>query len=73
MVGDALARLTARELHVLALLAGGASNAAIAAELVVSSRTVDSHVRSIYAKLELPDDEQVSRRVLAALTYLGRR
>lgn len=67
--GSALDDLTEREHDVLALVAQGLSNTAIAARLVVSERTVEAHVRSMFIKLELPD-EGTNRRVLAVLTYL---
>jgi DNA-binding NarL/FixJ family response regulator len=63
--------LTAREREVLSLMAGGRSNAAIAAALVVSTGAVEKHVASIFAKLGLPQSESDNRRVLAVLRYLG--
>jgi DNA-binding NarL/FixJ family response regulator len=68
---DGLAALTARERHVLALMAEGRSNAGIASTLVVTGGTVEKHVASIFAKLGLPPDEGDNRRVLAVLRYLG--
>jgi DNA-binding NarL/FixJ family response regulator len=62
--------LTAREREVLSLMAGGRSNAAIAAALVVSTGAVEKHVASIFAKLGLPPSESDNRRVLAVLRYL---
>ena len=62
--------LTAREREVLSLMAGGRSNAAIAAALVVSTGAVEKHVASIFAKLGLPPSESDNRRVLAVLHYL---
>jgi DNA-binding NarL/FixJ family response regulator len=62
--------LTVREREVLALMAGGRSNAAIAAALVVSTGAVEKHVASIFAKLGLPPSESDNRRVLAVLRYL---
>lgn len=67
---DPLAQLTAREREVLALMAEGRSNAAIARRLVVSEGAVEKHVRNIFTKLDLPPDDDVNRRVLAVLTYL---
>jgi DNA-binding NarL/FixJ family response regulator len=66
-----LASLTPRELDVLALMAEGRSNAAIAAELVVSDGAVEKHINSIFAKLGLPPADRDHRRVLAVLRYLG--
>jgi DNA-binding NarL/FixJ family response regulator len=68
---DALAQLTDREREVLALMAEGRSNAAIAAGLVVTQRAVEKHVTSIFAKLGLPATDADHRRVLAVLRYLG--
>jgi DNA-binding NarL/FixJ family response regulator len=62
--------LTERERDVLALMAEGRTNRAIAAELYVSERAVERHVTSIFGKLELPTGEQDHRRVLAVLAYL---
>jgi DNA-binding NarL/FixJ family response regulator len=66
-----LASLTTREREVLALMAEGRSNAAIAAELVVSPGAVEKHVAGIFGKLALPPSETDNRRVLAVLRYLG--
>ena len=62
--------LTERERKVLALMAEGRTNRAIAEELFVSERAVERHVTSIFAKLDLPPTAQDHRRVLAVLTYL---
>jgi DNA-binding NarL/FixJ family response regulator len=65
-----LERLTPREGEVLALMAEGRSNGAIARRLVVSEAAVAKHVNSIFAKLDLPLAADDHRRVLAVLTYL---
>jgi len=67
--------LSAREREVLERIAAGASNRAIAATLFCSEKTVESHVRSIFTKLDLPDDPDGNRRVAAAVRWLsdGRR
>lgn len=62
--------LTNRERAVLAALAEGKSNHAIAELLHVSEATVEKHITSIFTKLELPTDESGNRRVLAALAHL---
>lgn len=63
-------RLTERERAVLAALAEGKSNAAIAGLLHVSGATVEKHITSIFTKLDLPTGESGNRRVLAALAHL---
>ncbi|SCF86769.1 two component transcriptional regulator, LuxR family [Streptomyces sp. Ncost-T10-10d] len=67
---DPLERLTAREREVLALVAQGRSNGAIARDLVVSEAAVGKHIGNILAKLDLPPADETHRRVLAVLTYL---
>ncbi|MFF9566534.1 response regulator [Streptomyces sp. NPDC014685] len=67
---DPLERLTPREREVLALVAQGGSNGAIARELVVSEAAVGKHIGNILAKLDLPPADETHRRVLAVLTYL---
>ena len=62
--------LTEGERKVLALMAEGRTNRAIAEELFISERGVERHVTSIFAKLDLPPTAQDHRRVLAVLTYL---
>src|SRR4051812_593170 len=70
---DPLERLTAREREVLRLMAEGLSNAGIARRLWVTEGTVEKHVRSILAKLTLPETEDDHRRVRAVLAYLEAR
>ena len=70
MAGDPLNGLTDAELKVLAMLAEGQSNKAIAFNLQISPRTVEAHVNSIYRKLGLEADELRHRRVAAARIYL---
>ena len=65
------ATLTPRELAVLGLMAEGRSNAAIAAELVVTDGAVEKHINNIFAKLGLAPADRDHRRVLAVLRYLG--
>jgi DNA-binding NarL/FixJ family response regulator len=67
---DPLAELSPREREVLALMAEGRTNAAIAAELVVTERAVEKHVTAIFAKLDLPASSEDHRRVLAVLRFL---
>ena len=70
---DPLDRLTPRERDVLALMAEGRSNAAIADRLVVSPGAVEKHIGNIFAKIDLPDAGGDNRRVLAVLAWLERR
>jgi DNA-binding NarL/FixJ family response regulator len=67
---EALAGLTAREREVLALMAEGRSNAAIAESLVVTQGAVEKHITNIFAKLDLGACDDDHRRVLAVLAYL---
>ena len=69
-VHDPLDELTAREREVLRLMAEGRSNRAISAQLFLTERTVESHVRSIFLKLGLQPATDDHRRVLAVLNYL---
>ncbi|WP_329375605.1 response regulator transcription factor [Streptomyces sp. NBC_01483] len=69
-VHDPLTALTHRERAVLELMAQGRSNLALSAELFLSPKTVEAHVRSIFTKLNLPQDAADHRRVLAVLAYL---
>ncbi|WP_033342758.1 response regulator [Catenuloplanes japonicus] len=65
-----LERLSPRERDVLALMAEGLGNAAIAEKLFVTDGAVHKHIRSIFSKLELSPDDQTDRRVAAVLHYL---
>ncbi|MEV4037634.1 response regulator transcription factor [Streptomyces umbrinus] len=67
---DPLEQLTPREREVLALIAEGRSNGAIAKELVVSEAAIGKHIGNILTKLDLPPTDKTHRRVLAVLTYL---
>jgi DNA-binding NarL/FixJ family response regulator len=67
-----LQTLTERELAVLAQMAEGRSNHAIAGQLHMSPKTVETHIGSLLAKLSLPPAPEDHRRVLAVLTYLRR-
>jgi DNA-binding NarL/FixJ family response regulator len=67
---DPLRALTPREREVLGLMAEGLSNGAVARKMVVSDGAVEKHVRNIFTKLGLYQDEEQHRRVLAVLTYL---
>ncbi len=67
---SALSALTAREHDVLALMAEGRSNSAIAGRLAVSERAVEKHISNIFSKLGLPPSDSDHRRVLAVLAYL---
>ena len=64
------AALTPRESEVLALMAEGRSNAAIAQSLVVSPGAIEKHVANVLTKLGLPPSDNDNRRVLAVLRYL---
>ena len=66
-----LETLTSREQEILALIAEGWSNEAIASRLFITKRAVERHINSIFWKLELGDSADVSRRVKAALLYLA--
>jgi DNA-binding NarL/FixJ family response regulator len=68
--GNPLTELTPREREVLALIAEGHSNTAIAHRLVISAATVEKHITSVFAKLQLTPSDDYHRRVLAVLTYL---
>ena len=66
-----LDRLTDREREVLALMAEGRSNAAIAGRLYVTEKAVEKHVNNIFTKLDLPLAPDDNRRVLAVLAWLN--
>jgi DNA-binding NarL/FixJ family response regulator len=66
-----LERLTVRELEVLALMAEGRSNGAIAERLFITDHTVEKHVKNILGTLRLPQSPDDHRRVLAVITYLN--
>jgi DNA-binding NarL/FixJ family response regulator len=70
---SALEHLTEREREVLALMAEGRSNKAIAEHLVVTEHTVEKHVKNIFGTLGLPPSPDDHRRVLAVITYLNAR
>jgi DNA-binding NarL/FixJ family response regulator len=67
---DALDELSEREREVLALMAEGRSNHAIAERLVITDRTVEKHINGIFEKLGLPPSPEDHRRVLAVLAHL---
>jgi DNA-binding NarL/FixJ family response regulator len=66
-----LEQLTPRELEVLAQIAQGKNNAAVAAALVLTERAVEKHINALFAKLQLTDEPDVNRRVKAVLLYLA--
>ena len=66
-----LAELTTREREVLAEIAQGKSNAAIAESLVLTKRAVEKHINAIFMKLRLAQSDDVSKRVKAALMFLA--
>lgn len=68
---SALDRLTQREREVLAAMATGASNAAIAEQLHISPRSVEKHISAIFTKLDLEPSDETHRRVQAVLIHLG--
>lgn len=66
-----VSRLTDREREVLALMAQGGSNAAIAAALFITEKAISKHTSNIFMKLDLdPDDDSFNRRVMAVITFL---
>jgi DNA-binding NarL/FixJ family response regulator len=70
---SALDRLTPREREVLAEMAQGKNNAAIAAALVLSERAIEKHANSIFSKLGLSEERDLNRRVKAVLLYLAEK
>jgi DNA-binding NarL/FixJ family response regulator len=72
-VSSELERLTPRENEVLAEMARGRSNGAIAAALVLTERAVEKHINSIFSKLGLSEERDLNRRVKAVLVYLAER
>ena len=70
---DRVDRLSPRELEVLMLMAEGRSNLAIGHRLGVELKTVETHVGRVFTKLGLGEDRHENRRVLAVLSFLGRR
>jgi DNA-binding NarL/FixJ family response regulator len=68
---EPLGRLTPREREVLALIAEGRSNAAVAAALIVSEKAVSKHIANIFMKLDLVPSDDDNRRVMAVLAYLN--
>jgi DNA-binding NarL/FixJ family response regulator len=68
---DPVASLSDREREVLDLMAQGLSNQAICGRLYLSPKTVETHVRSIFTKLDIPEDSQGHRRVQAVIQWLS--
>ena len=71
LAGSPLDGLTGREREVIALMAEGLSNQAIAARLFLSEGAISKHTTAIFAKLGIAFDDNLNRRVLAVLTFLG--
>jgi DNA-binding NarL/FixJ family response regulator len=68
---EPLGRLTTREREVLALMAEGRSNAAVASNMVVSEKAISKHIANIFVKLDLAPSDDDNRRVMAVLAYLN--
>jgi DNA-binding NarL/FixJ family response regulator len=68
---EPLGRLTTRESEVLALMAEGRSNAAVASNMVVSEKAISKHIANIFLKLDLAPSDDDNRRVMAVLAYLN--
>jgi DNA-binding NarL/FixJ family response regulator len=71
-VANPLEKLTPREREVLGLMAEGRSNTAIAEELAMGHKTLETHINRVFTKLDLGEDSAGHRRVLAVLAYLRR-
>ncbi len=71
MADSAIEALSPREIEVLAAMATGATNAAIATSLSISSHAVEKHSNSIFSKLQLAEDHEINRRVKAVLVFLA--
>ena len=67
---DPIGQLSEREREVLAAMAEGLSNSAIAERLVITERSVEKHITSIFSRLDLPPASEHNRRVLAVVAYL---
>lgn len=70
---DPIRQLTPREREVLELVAEGKSNTSISRQLVITERTVETHMRAIFRKLDIDEDDGNHRRVLAVLAHLTHR
>jgi DNA-binding NarL/FixJ family response regulator len=70
MAPERLEQLTQRERQILSLMADGWANDVICSELGIGPKTVESHIRSIFLKLDLPPDGTKHRRVAAVVTFL---
>jgi DNA-binding NarL/FixJ family response regulator len=69
--GSRVDKLTPREREILAMIAEGRSNAAIARALFITTRAVERHINGIFARLELEESAEANRRVQAVLVYLA--
>jgi DNA-binding NarL/FixJ family response regulator len=66
-----LTELTPREMEILSEMAQGKSNAAIAAAVYLSDRSVEKHINAVFTKLDLVDEPEVNRRVKAVVVFLS--
>jgi DNA-binding NarL/FixJ family response regulator len=73
LANSPMAHLTEREREVLAQMAQGKNNAAIARSLFLTERAVEKHINSLFHKLGLSEEEDVHRRVMAVLAFLRER